>query len=93
MKSSLERVRELNEASKQYPAVVPLLGAILELQDKVSSLDQAKQDKPEIKDETVSPQDITSGNLMAMMHKILTAAGEQRDSVATNIYKFLRSLQ
>jgi len=93
MKSALERVRELNEASKEYPAVVPLMGAVLELEDKVRSLDQTKQDKPEIKEEAVSPQDITSGNLMTMMHKILTAAGDRRESVAINIYKFLRSLR
>jgi hypothetical protein len=93
MKSALERVRELNEVSKEYPAVVPLIGAILELEDKVRSLDQTKQDKPEINAEAVSSQDITNGNLMAMMHKILTAAGSQRESAAINIYKFLRSLQ
>jgi hypothetical protein len=93
MKSALERVRELNEASKEYPLVVPLLGAILELEGKVRSLDQTKQDKPEIKDEAVSPQDVTSGNLMQMIHKILTAAGDQRESVAILIYRFLRSLQ
>jgi hypothetical protein len=93
MKSALERVRELNEASGQYPAVMPLLGAILELEDRVRSLDQTKQDKPEIKEEVVSPQDITSGNLMNMMHRVLTAAGDQRESVSINIYKFLRSLQ
>ena len=93
MKSALERVRELNEASKEYPAVMPLLGAILELEAKVSSLDQTKQDKPEIKDEAVSPQDLTSGNLTNMMYKILTTAGDQRESVSINIYKFLRSLQ
>jgi hypothetical protein len=93
MKSALERVRELNEVSKEYPAVVPFIGAILELEDKVRSLDQTKQDKPEIKNEAVSSQDITNGNLMTTMHKILTAAGNQRESVAINIYKFLRSLQ
>ena len=93
MKSQLEIVRELNEASKQYPTVVPMLGAILELDDKIRSLDQTKQDKPEIKDEAVSPQDVTSGNLMALMHRILTAAGDQRESVSINIYRFLRSLQ
>ena len=93
MKSALERIRELNEASKEYPLVVPFIGAILELEDKVRSLDQTKQDKPEINAEAVSPQDITSGNLMTMMHKILTAAGDERQSVSINIYKFLRSLQ
>ena len=93
MKSALERIRELNEASQEYPFIIPMLGAILELEGKVRSLDRTKQDKPEIKDEAVSPQDVTSGNLMALMHRILTAAGDQRDSVAINIYKFLRSLQ
>ena len=93
MKSALERVKELNEASKEYPLVVPLLGAILELEGKVRSLDQTKQNKPEINDEAVSPQDLTSGNLMQMIHKILTAAGDQRESVAILIYRFLRSLQ
>jgi hypothetical protein len=93
MKSQLELVRELNDASKQYPTVVPMLGAILELDDKIRSLDQTKQDKPEIKDEAVSPLELTSGNLINMLHRILTAAGDQRESVAINIYKFLRSLQ
>jgi len=93
MKSQLERVKELNEATQEYPFVIPMLGAILELEGKVRCLDQTKQDKPEIKDETVSPQDLTSGNLMQMIHKILTAAGDQRESVAIRIYKFLRSLQ
>jgi hypothetical protein len=93
MKSSLERVRELNEVCQEYPAVVPLLGAILELEERVLSLDQTKQDKPEIKDEAISPQDTTSGKLMAMMHNILNEAGSQRESVSIKIYKFLRSLQ
>jgi len=93
MKSPLERIKELNEVSKEYPTVVPLMGAILELEEKVRSLDQTKQDKPQINAESVSPQDTTSGNLMTMIHKILTAAGDQRESVSTNIYKFLRSLQ
>jgi len=31
MKSPLERIKELNEVSKEYPTVVPLMGAILEL--------------------------------------------------------------
>ena len=93
MRSALELVRELNEASKQYPTVVPMLGAILELDDKIRSLDQTKQDKPEIKDEAVSPQELSSGNLINMLHRILTAAGDQREEVSINIYKFLRSLQ
>ena len=93
MKSALERVKEFNEASQEYPFIIPMLGAILELESMVRSFDQTKQDKPEIKDEAVSPQDFTSGNLMQMMHKLLTAAGDQRESVAINIYKFLRSLQ
>jgi len=93
MKSPLERIKELNEVSKEYPTVVPLMGAILELEDKVRSLDQTKQDKPQINADAVSAQDTTSRNLMTMIHKILTAAGDQRESVSTNIYKFLRSLQ
>jgi hypothetical protein len=93
MKSALERIKELNEVSKEYPTVVPLMGAILELEDKVRSLDQTKQDKAEIKNESVLPQDLTSGNLTNMMYKILTAAGDERQSVSVNIYKFLRSLQ
>jgi hypothetical protein len=93
MKSAIERVRELNEVSQQYPGVVSMFGAILELDEKVRILDETKQNNPEIKAEAVSPQDTTSGNLMGLMHKILTAAGEQRDTVAVDIYKFLRSLQ
>lgn len=93
MKSQLELVRELSEASKQHPSVVPLLGAILELEDKVRSLDQNKEDKPEIKNEAVSPNDLTNGNLTNMMYRILTAAGDRREAVAIHIYRFLRSLQ
>ncbi len=77
MRSALERVRELNQVSQQYPAVVPFIGAILELEDKVRTLDQRKQDKPEIKN--VSPHDLSSGNLINMIHKILTAAGDRRE--------------
>ena len=91
MKSQLDVVRELNESCKQYPAVVPLLGAVLELDAKVRSLDQTKQDKPEIKD--VSPHDLSSSNLMNMIHKILMAAGDRREEVSINIYRFLHSLQ
>lgn len=93
MKSALERIRELNEVSQEYPAVVPLLGAVLELEDKVRSLEQTKQDKPEIGEEPVSPRDLTSGNLMQMMHRILTAAGDRKESVAVAIYRFLRTLR
>jgi hypothetical protein len=93
MKSALERVRELNEASREYPAVVPLLGAILELEGKVRGLEETKQDKPQITNEAVSSQEVTSGNLMQMMHEIITAAGDHRESVSINIYKFLRSIQ
>lgn len=93
MKSALQVIKELDEVSQEYPCVVPLIGAVLELDEKVRSLDQTKQNKPEIQDEPISAQDLTSGNLMALMHKTLTAAGEQRDAVAANIYKFLRSLQ
>lgn len=70
-----------------------MLGALLELEEKVRNLDKTKQDKPEIREEHVSPQDLTSGNLMNMMHKVLTAAGDQRESVSIDIYRFLRSLQ
>lgn len=93
MKSAIERVRELSEVSQQYPGVVSMFGAILELDEKVRILDETKQNKPEIKEEAVSSQDVTSGNLMQLMHKILTAAGDQKESVGTDIYKFLRSLQ
>jgi hypothetical protein len=91
MKSALERVKEFNEASQEYPFVIPMLGAILELEGKVRSLDQTKQDKPEIKD--VTPHDLSSGNLINMIHKILTAAGDRREEVSINIYRFLHSLQ
>ena len=93
MKPALERIKELNEASQEYPCVVPVLGAILELESKVRELEQNKQDKPEIKTDTASPRDLTSANLIAMMHKILTAAGDRREAVSINIFRFLRSLQ
>ena len=56
MKSALERVRELNEASKEYPAVVPLLGGLLELEEKIRGLEQSKQDRPAVSKAPVNPK-------------------------------------
>jgi hypothetical protein len=92
MKSAIERVRELNDACQAYPAVLPIIGAILELQDKYRGLDEKKQDKLEFKKEDISPQDLTSNKLMQMIHMILTTAGEDRESIAIKIYTFLHSL-
>ena len=46
MKSAIEKIRELSEISNDYPTVVPLIGAVLELEEKVRALGLRKEDKP-----------------------------------------------
>jgi hypothetical protein len=93
MKSAIEKIRELSEACKDHPSVVPLLGAVLELEEKVRVLGETKQDKPTANNLIVMPNDLTRGQLQARMFKILSAAGEQEHEVALKIHSFLSSLQ
>ena len=93
MKSSLEKLRELSEISKDYPTVLPLIGAVLELEEMVRELDQSKQDKPGTDDINVTPNDLSRGRLQTKLHQILSAAGDKEQEVALKIHSFLSSLQ
>ena len=93
MKSSLEKLRELSEISKDYPAVLPLIGAVLELEEMVRELGQSKQDKPATDDISVTPNDLSRGRLQTKLHQILSAAGDKEQEVALKIHSFLSNLQ
>jgi hypothetical protein len=93
MKSALERLKELSEASRDYPSVVPLIGGLLELEAKVRGLEETKQDKPAMSKAPVNPNDLTRGNLQIKLHKVLSAAGENEPEVAVTVFRFLSSLE
>jgi hypothetical protein len=93
MKSQLEILKELKEASSVYPSVLPLIGAVLELGEKVQGLEQSKQDKPGIRNATVSPNDLSRGNLQNKLHQILSSAGSEEKEVALKIHLYLSSLE
>lgn len=92
MKSHLERLRELNEVSQNHPSVLPLIGAVLELEGKIQDLNQSKQDKRSV----MAPADsneLTRGSLQGKLHKILSGAGTGEREVALKIHAFLSSLE
>jgi hypothetical protein len=74
----LENLRELSEVSKDYPSVLPLIGAVLELEEKFRSLEDSKQDKPSAITTEVNPNDLTRGALQQKLHRVLGAAGSHR---------------
>jgi hypothetical protein len=93
MKSALENLRELSEASRDYPAVLPLIGAVLELEEKLRGLDQSKQDKPSVEAQQIPAQELTRGNLQKKIYSLLTAAGDKEQEVALRVHRFLSSLE
>jgi hypothetical protein len=93
MKSALENLKELREASKDYPSVLPLIGAVLELEEKVQKLDHSKQDKPSVEAQQIPAQELTRGNLQKKIFSLLTAAGDKEQEVALQIHRFLSSLE
>ena len=88
MKSSLEVIRELRKASNQYPAVLPFLGAVLELDERITRLEQP-QATPQ---EPVTEQDISRANLTKMFQTSLLSAGTDRDNL-TRLHRALKSVQ
>ena len=90
MKSAIDSLRELNEASRNYPSVLPLIGAILELDAEVEKLGLSKQDKPEIT--TVDPGELTRSSLQKMFYRVLSTVGDDVE-VARKIYTLLKSLE
>jgi hypothetical protein len=93
MKSALDRLKELNDATKDHPCVLPLIGAVLELEEKYLGLEQSKEDKPAMNNSAVLPNDLTRGKLQARLHQILSTAGDKEQEMALKIHSFLSSLQ
>jgi hypothetical protein len=60
MKSALAKLREVSEASKNYPSVVPLIGGVLELEENLRGLEQSKVNPSQ---PDIPPQELTRGNL------------------------------
>jgi hypothetical protein len=91
----LNALKELREASKQYPIVQILSEGMLELEEKYHGLERSKQDRPEIASEIaeLNPNDLTRGSLQARLYKVLTSAGHKEQEVALKIHRFLSSLQ
>jgi hypothetical protein len=73
--------------------VLPLIGAVLELEEKVQGLEQSKQDKPAMSISTVSPNDLSRGDLQSKLHQILSSAGDKEKEVALKIHLYLSSLE
>ena len=93
MKSALEKLRELSEVSKNYPSVLPLIGAVLELEEKVQGLEQSKQDKVDPSQFDTPPQELTRGNLQGKLSRLLTAAGDKQRAIAIKVHQLLTSLE
>jgi hypothetical protein len=93
MKSALENLSELNEVSNNHPRVLPLIGAVLELEEKFRSLEDSKQDKPSAITAEVNPNDLTRGALQQKLHRALSAAADKEQEVALKIHSFLSSLE
>jgi hypothetical protein len=88
-KSHIETLKQL-ETSSNYQAVLPLIGSVLYLADKVEQLQEEKQDKPSICDSVIRRSARPVLQRMAM--DIISAAGED-EGLRTRIYKALRSFQ
>jgi hypothetical protein len=93
MKSALEKLRELSEVSKNYPSVLPLIGAVLELEERLQGLEQSKQDKVDPSQLDVPAQQLTRGNLQGKLSRLLTAAGDKERAVAIKVHQLLTSLE
>ena len=86
--TAVETIKELQKASSQFPAVLPFLGAVLELDERITALErpQATPSEP------VSEQDISRANLQKMFSVILMSAGTEKDKLS-RLFLALRSLQ
>jgi hypothetical protein len=93
MKSALEKLKELSEVSKNYPSVLPLIGAVLELEEKLRGLEQSKEDKVDPSQFDTPPQELTRGNLQGKLSRLLTAAGDKERAVAIKVHQLLTSLE
>jgi hypothetical protein len=90
-KSHLETLKQL-EASSNYQAVLPLIGSVLYLAERLERLQEEKQDKPSSYDSEINDQTISRPALQRMAMEIISAANEDK-ALRTRIYKTLRSFQ
>ena len=87
-KTAVETIKELQKVSNEYPSVLPFLGAVLELNERISALEQpqAAPSGP------VSEQNISRANLQKMFSMILLSAGADADKL-TRLFLTLKTLQ
>ena len=88
-KAHLDELKKMAN-NGNYQAVVPLIGAVLYLADRVNQLQDEKEDVP--LDEPADDLKISRPALQKMAMEIITSAGEDK-VVRTRIYKALRGLQ
>jgi hypothetical protein len=88
MKTAVETIKELQRASSQNPAVLPFLGAVLELDERITTLEQPHDAPPS----PVSEQDISRANLQKTFSVILLSAGTDKDKLI-RLFLALRNLQ
>jgi hypothetical protein len=93
MKSALDKLRELSEVSKNYPSVLPLIGAVLELEEKLRGLEQSKEDKVDTSQFDTPARELTRGNLQGKLSRLLTAAGDKERAIAIKVHQLLTSLE
>ena len=90
-RSHLDELRTM-AANPNLQTVLPLIGSVLYLADKVQQLQQDKQDVPSVYDQEFDDRQISRLALQKMAIDIISAAGE--DEVQRGrIYKALRGLQ
>ena len=78
---------------QKLPGVLPLIGAVLELEEKLQGLEQSKQDKVDPSQLDVPPQELTRGNLQGKLSRLLTAAGDKERAIAIKVHQLLTSLE
>jgi hypothetical protein len=87
----LETLKQL-ESSSNYQSVLPLIGSVLYLAEKVEQLQEEKADKPSVFDDELTDQKTGRPALQKLAMDIISSAGENRGQ-RIRIYKALRGLQ
>lgn len=90
-RSHLDELRAM-AANPNLQTVLPLIGSVLYLADKVQQLQQDKQDVASVYDKEADDQKISRPVLQKLAIDIISAAGEDKTQ-RSRIYKALRSLQ
>jgi hypothetical protein len=90
-RSHLDNLKAM-ASNPNLQSVLPLIGSVLYLADKVEQLQKDKLDRPSVHDEEVSDQKVSRPSLQKMAMDTIGAAGED-NALRTRIYKALRDLQ